>query len=559
MSAISVSRGPNRRQLLFGMLAGLAVMSAHADEPATLPRGPDRHTRAVRTWTLWEHPLESAVPYANAYADATLSVTYTGPGGRTLRAYGYWDGGNTFKFRCMFPEPGSWNWQTRCSDTTNTGLHNRTGSVEVSAYDGTNRLYQKGYLKVGGGKRYLTYADGSPFLWMGDTAWTATSRASQNDWQKYIDDRRDKSFSVVQIITARSLISDTSDADEKDVDGNAPFIGAGLGQWNPAYWQGLDRKIAYANDQGIIVLLVGIMEPVFRYPSAADARLFARNIAARLYGNFVILSPSFDSPYMSLGDDVGAALRDATSVHLITQHAGTSLSWPSSYYDKSYLDFSMLQSGGYDYSSGLWKVDPRIAGGQAVNWTIDLWGKYPHKPLINGEAVYDDKTDAIGMSRLPRSCGYWTWLSGAMGYTYGCSGLWDWGVSSKLGGDGLSWSQGIARPSATEMKYLVQLFSGVEWWRLEPRLDLIVENADDPSKFMVLAKSATGDFALAYLPDNSGIRISMNSFPAPMDARWFNPSNGQTTAGPARVPNRGTASFKRPAEGDWVLQLTSAK
>jgi hypothetical protein len=106
---------------------------------------------------------------------------------------------------------------------------------------------------------------------------------------------------------------------------------------------------------------------------------------------------------------------------------------------------------------------------------------------------------------------------------------------------------------------MVELFSGVDWWRLEPRHDLIANNTDEPSKLMVLARSATGDFALAYLPDNSDIRIRMDSFPMPMDANWFNPSNGKTTAGTARVPNSGTATLTRPAEGDWILQLTRAK
>jgi hypothetical protein len=43
------------------------------------------------------------------------------------------------------------------------------------------------------------------------------------------------------------------------------------------------------------VLLVGLMEPVSRYPESSKACRFAQNIIARLFGNFVIFSPSFDS------------------------------------------------------------------------------------------------------------------------------------------------------------------------------------------------------------------------------------------------------------------------
>jgi len=39
--------------------------------------------------------LTSDRSYDSPYADVSLRVTYTGPEGRTLRAYGFWDGGYT--------------------------------------------------------------------------------------------------------------------------------------------------------------------------------------------------------------------------------------------------------------------------------------------------------------------------------------------------------------------------------------------------------------------------------------------------------------------------------
>jgi len=68
----------------------------------------------------------------------------------------------------------------------------------------------------------------------------------------------------------------------------------------PGYWRSFEHKVQRANEEGLTVLLVGLMEPVRRYPEAAQACLFARNIVARLFGNFVIFSPSFDSEFMPL-------------------------------------------------------------------------------------------------------------------------------------------------------------------------------------------------------------------------------------------------------------------
>ena len=88
-------------------------------------------------WQRWEQVLTSARRYGNPYADVTLRVRYTGPGGRSLRAYGFWDGGDTFRIRCAFPIVGTWRWETECSNAADTGLHRQRGVVEVAPYQAT--------------------------------------------------------------------------------------------------------------------------------------------------------------------------------------------------------------------------------------------------------------------------------------------------------------------------------------------------------------------------------------------------------------------------------------
>ena len=61
-----------------------------------------------------------------------MRVSYTGPGGRTLRSYGFWDAGDTFRIRCAFPVAGAWQWETECSDTANSRLHRQRGIVKVT-------------------------------------------------------------------------------------------------------------------------------------------------------------------------------------------------------------------------------------------------------------------------------------------------------------------------------------------------------------------------------------------------------------------------------------------
>jgi len=69
---------------------------------------------------------------------------------------------------------------------------------------------------------------------------------------------------------------------------------------------------------------------------------------------------------------------------------------------------------------------------------------------------------------------------------------------------------------------------------------------------MVLAKTAAGDLAVAYLPDNEAIEIDVSAFPAPLGGRWFDPVHGRYTgiAAAYREPGpRGVSRRRRRATG----------
>jgi hypothetical protein len=512
--------------------------------------GPNPHT-----WQRWEYTFTSTRDYANPYADVTLRVTYTGPKGQTLQTCGFWDSGDTFRIRCAFPSPGTWQWKTECSDAANTGLHKQHGTVEVSAYQGDNPLYRRGFLKVSDNRRYLVFGDGTPFLWMGDTAWAVPMRATDEEWAAYLADRKAKHFTLIQVAPASKWAGDS------DRNGEKPFTDDACTEWNPAYWRCFESKIERANESGLVVLLVGLMEPVSRYPEPAQACLFARNIVARLFGNFVIFSPSFDSKFMPLANEVGRATREATAVHLITQHPGTPWNQPTptysiQYYDEPYLDIAGVQTG---HNGG--HLD--WCAHHAIEWNLDLYRHEPHKPVINLEAMYDAKGEKGWRAVDARSLAWRTWLSGAKGYTYGAGdvppkiprgsgAIWKW-VTNPEKYD--YWKKALEWDSAFQMQYLHDFLVSIEWWRLEPRHDLIKNQPSDWPHKMVLSKTANGDLAVAYLPDNDVINLDMSAFPASMKAKWLNPRTDDFQYISGRIVNSGIHTFARPGTGDWVLVL----
>ncbi len=512
----------------------------------------------VETGKRWEQALTSTRAYDDAYADVAVRVTYSGPENRVLQALGFWDGGDTFRIRAAFPAPGTWRWETSCSDPTNDGLHRQHGTVEVSAYQGENPLYRRGFLRVSDDRRYLAFGDGTPFLWMGDTAWAAPMLSTDDEWEAYLADRKSKHFTLIQVGPASRW------AGETDRQGEKPFEDKGCTRLNPTFWQSYDRKIQRANEAGFVVLMVGLMEPVDRYPEPSAAVLFARQMAARLFGDFVIFSPSFDSPFMPLGDEVGRAIREATAVHLITQHPGTPSReptpiWTLQYYDQPYLDIAGVQSG---HNGG---NRPRCAQ-HAIEWMLHAYRHEPHKPVINLEAMYDGQGEKGWQAVDARSLAWRSWLSGALGYTYGAGdvrpkvpegsgGVWRW-VSDPEKYD--YWKKALQWESAFQMQYLHDFLAAIDWWRLEPAHELIANQPGDVMRRMVLSKTAKGDLAVAFLPNNASIEVDLSAFPKPLRARWFDPIHGRFTEIPDRAKNQENQRFTPPAPGEWVLLLQTA-
>ena len=55
-------------------------------------------------------------------------------------------------------------------------------------------------LKVYPNKRYLSWDDGEPFWYMGDTAWELFHRLTREEVQEYLDIREDQGFNVIQAV-----------------------------------------------------------------------------------------------------------------------------------------------------------------------------------------------------------------------------------------------------------------------------------------------------------------------------------------------------------------------
>ncbi|MBI2497968.1 MAG: DUF4038 domain-containing protein [Opitutae bacterium] len=377
-------------------------------------------------------------------------------------------------------------------------------------------------------------------------------------WPRYLENRRRNKFTVVQVHCGSGFTKLVTDRA-----GNAPFSGTGAAlQWNPAYWQGVEQKVRAANDRGLVVFICAVRQPGTGFPAKdfpekdpEEVARFARNLAARLMGDFVVYSPVADDEWSPLADAAGESLDRATALHLISAHPRFLLGPAATFRDKAYVDAAGLQTGeGWTYDP--YKKEPRqpfstlLAARNAREWPLDFYRRTPVKPVINHEGPYDHPIEPDGRVPLPpRKAGYWSFLSGACGFTYGCFGIWNWGQPVKWY-PAYDFQTALDLPSVAQMKYLAEFFGGIRWWTLEPHPEAVLDQTDDPLHKMGFARSAAGDLAVAYLPDNAGISLNPAGLSAVLRARWFNPQDGRFA--PAAAVAAGTPAatiYRRPA--DW--------
>jgi len=139
----------------------------------------------VHVWEMQELTLAADSNYSNAYTEVTVWVDLKGPG-FNKRVYGFWDGTNTFRVRVIATTAGTWTWKSG-SNKNDRGLIGVTGSFTAinwtEAEKAANPL-RRGFIRASANQHALNYADGTPYLAIGDT-WFSMG-ASRFRW--YDDD-----------------------------------------------------------------------------------------------------------------------------------------------------------------------------------------------------------------------------------------------------------------------------------------------------------------------------------------------------------------------------------
>ena len=539
--------------------------------------------------------------------DIVGQVRWTSPSGATSSTPLFWDGGSSFKSRAVLTEPGRWSIEASATHSGNpVSITPAVGDVECAPYEGSNPLYKHGHPRHRPGTSHLEYADGTPFLWIGDTAWNGPMVATDEDWDHYAATRQSQGVTVSQFVTSswRALPDAGPHGPALVLDGNS-LMGI-----NPGFFEILDARLDALVDHGIAgvpVLLWAIettevdpgdvvmiedstidpdtvpAQPVIehnpgQFLSEDDAVVLARYLVARWHAHPVVFILNGDGDYAGekaerwhrIGREVfgtdGNAGRPPVAVH----PGGIQWVGPE-FADEPWVDIIGYQSGhGGGILSWRWLQDGPLTKEAHTN---------SHQAIINLEACYEDHNRMYVMIGVPagwvgrftardtRRALYASFLvSAPAGATYGAHGVWAWDEGGKrpkghyTTGVTKSWREALQFPGAEGLLHLRTHLQSMPWWDLRPAQSLVLTQPGDNGRFtswVTAAQDVSGSVTAVYFGSSEGTTLDLEGIrgtrTGALMGEWRNPRDG-SVSDPFEISEEIT-----PPEGealdDWLLVI----
>jgi hypothetical protein len=496
------------------------------------------NTDDASLWHKYELAFNSDKAYANPlYEVQNFSVTFNSPTGRTKQVNGFWDGELNWKVRFLPDEVGNWDWTSNCSDKGNRGLHGLSGQFSCVKKTEDLAIFDHGAVKHMPGKFYLTYDDGTPFFWMGCTAWNGAMKSTKSDWDFYLEDRRNKKYNVIQFVTTQWRGGDSNR------DGDIAFTGSGRIEVNPVFFKKLDERVDRINEYGLVaspVLLWALpsvtgreLSPGYYLPVDEAAKL-ASYIVARYQGNHVVWTLGGDGRYFGEFEDRWKAI--GQRVFNDIDHAPATLHpHGSSYIGDIFASESWYSIMGYQSSHNYSQSVVDFINRKEV---ANDWSKIRPMPNINMEPLYENIHDHQTPENVRNAIWWSLFATPVAGITYGANGIWPWVeedggpiLNHRTAPWTVSWKNSLNLPVSQEMEYLYEFVDQFSWWELYPDSELLQEQPGDETYDAFAGVLANRDRSLimAYVPKNGSISLR-NLTDFSYDAQWFNPKLNEYSA-----------------------------
>jgi len=447
--------------------------------------------------------------------------------------------------------------------------------AQEAKWQGPSVDFKNGKLMVSDNHRFLVFENGKPFFYLGDTAWELFHHLNKADTEKYLENRRQKGFTVIQAVA----LAEIDGLNTPNAEGEKPLISNDPTQPNEKYFAHVDWVIKKAEEKGIFIGLLPSWGDKWNRKWGGGPEIFTPE-NAKIYGKFLgnryKKSPNIiwilggDRPVDSLVH--GQIIREMASgikegdggTHLISFHPTGGNGSAQYFHNEKWLDFNMRQNG------------HSLSYTERYYMTANDYNLTPAKPVIDAEPIYEDhpinfNPDQNGHSvaadvRRPL---YWDLFSGACGHTYGHHSVWQmWSPEREpINRPLMPWYEAIDQPGAAQMVYGRLLMESRPFLTRVPDNSIIVTDRV-PSSVpgagsyqFVATRDQEGTYAMVYVPVGRKFSVRMDVIKGKdVNAWWYNPRNGEAKQ-IGKYANTGTQSFISPTPGeslDWILVLDDA-
>ena len=138
-------------------------------------------------------------------------------------------------------------------------------------------------LKVSNNKRFLVTTDNKPFFWLGDTGWELFHRLNREEADKYLKNRADKGFTVIQAVALAEL----DGLHTPNPYGETPLVNNDPTKPNEKYFEHVDYIINKAGEFGLYIgLLPTWGDKIFKDRWGAGPEIFNPE-NAKWYGRWL--------------------------------------------------------------------------------------------------------------------------------------------------------------------------------------------------------------------------------------------------------------------------------
>ncbi|MCW3115868.1 MAG: hypothetical protein JWR18_4264 [Segetibacter sp.] len=436
-------------------------------------------------------------------------------------------------------------------------------------------LFSHGRLQVTKNGRFLQFADGKPFFWLGDTGWELFHRLTLPEIKQYLDNRAAKGFSVIQAVA----LAEFDGLRKPNQYGEVPLKNLDPTQPNDKYFKVVDSAIHMARQRNLFIGLLPTWGDKVTKMWGEGPVVFD-SINAYTYGKWlgnrykkdpnIIWILGGDRPGVSADNDwrpvwraMARGIKEATNnLCFITYHpAGGENSTSQWIHKEGWLDMNMFQSGhGGGHDVAAWDLTKR-------DWTYA-----PAKPTLDAEPNYEDHPVNPWPKWNPdngyyrdydvRKQTYRSVFAGACGVTYGHHAIWQFmsAREATINYPDRGWISALDCPGARQVGLLRKLIESRPMLNRVPDNSIIVKGQGDKGEHIEAFRSEDNSYAMVYLPVGKTITIKTTNLPKQISAWWFNPKDAtsqQAITGEVK-DNMEFTSPTAGKENDWVLVIDDA-